>query len=179
VILLKLFVTFFKIGLFTIGGGYAMLALIRQEIVRHGWLTVQEFVDIVGIAEMTPGPIAVNAATFVGYRTAGLGGALLATAGVALPSLISVIAVSYVWEKYKTSKTVQNMFAGIRPIVAGLVGAAAVMVGTATFEALASVSHILLTIVLAGVTFYGVAFRKWDPIKLILASALAGLLLFR
>ena len=85
-ILLKLFVTFFKIGLFTIGGGYAMLALIRQEIVRHGWLTVQEFVDIVGIAEMTPGPIAVNAATFVGYRTAGLGGALLATAGVALPS---------------------------------------------------------------------------------------------
>ena len=67
--------------------------------------------------------------------------------------MISVIAVSYVWEKYKTSKTVQNMFAGIRPIVAGLVGAAAVMVGTATFEALASVSHILLTIVLAGVTF--------------------------
>ena len=78
-ILLQLFYSFFKIGLFTIGGGYAMLAIIQQEIVRYGWLTRAEFVDIVSIAEMTPGPIAVNAATFVGYRSAGLAGALAAT----------------------------------------------------------------------------------------------------
>ena len=178
-ILLKLFVTFFKIGLFTIGGGYAMLALIRQEIVRHGWLTVQEFVDIVGIAEMTLWPHCRQCSHLCRLQNSRIGRRPPCHSRSCLPSLISVIAVSYVWEKYKTSKTVQNMFAGIRPIVAGLVGAAAVMVGTATFEALASVSHILLTIVLAGVTFYGVAFRKWDPIKLILASALAGLLLFR
>ncbi|NLL43966.1 MAG: chromate transporter [Firmicutes bacterium] len=178
-IFLQLFSSFFKIGLFTIGGGYAMLALIRQEIVRHGWLSPQEFVDIVGIAEMTPGPIAVNAATFVGFRTAGFWGALTATAAVALPSLISVIIVSYVWEKYKSSTTVQNMFSGIRPIVVGLVGAAALMVGTATFAVLDSVSHVFWTILLAGLTFYGVAFKKWDPIKLILATALAGLLVFR
>ncbi len=76
------FCLFFKIGLFTIGGGYAMLAIIQEEIIRHGWMTSAEFVDIVGVAEMTPGPIAVNAATFVGYRSAGVAGALIATAAV-------------------------------------------------------------------------------------------------
>lgn len=178
-IFLQLFGAFFKIGLFTLGGGYAMLALIQQEIVRYGWMTPQEFVDVVGIAEVTPGPIAVNAATFVGFRTAGIQGALVATGAVVLPSLISVIIVSRVWAKYKNSPTTQNMFAGIRPVVVGLVAAAAFLVGLATFNALASSIHGLWTLLLAGMTFYGVAFRKWDPIKVLIGAALVGLVVYR
>lgn len=178
-IFMQLFGAFFKIGLFTLGGGYAMLALIRQEIIRYGWLTLQEFVDIVGIAEMTPGPIAVNAATFVGFRSAGVAGALVATSAVVLPSLISVIIVSRVWQKYKNSPVVQHMFAGVRPVVVGLVGAAAVLMGRSTFEVLTSIPQQVVTLILACVVFYGVAFRKWDPIKALIAAALVGLVAFR
>lgn len=178
-IFVQLFGAFFKIGMFTLGGGYAMLALIRQEIVRYGWLTPAEFVDIIGIAEMTPGPIAVNAATFVGFRSAGIGGALVATSAVVLPSLISVIIVSRAWEKYKNSKTVQFMFGGLRPVVVGLVGAAAIQVGSSTLQVLSSMSQQAITLVLAAVTFYLVALRNWDPIKVLLGAALLGLILFR
>jgi chromate transporter len=174
----QLFGAFFKIGLFTLGGGYAMLALIRQEIIRYGWITPAEFVDIVGIAEMTPGPIAVNAATFVGYRSAGIAGALVATSAVVLPSLFSVILVSRAWERYKSSKTVQDMFGGIRPVVVGLVGAAAVMVGGSTLEVLSLLSHQAITLGLAAVTFYGVGFKNWDPIKTLVGAAILGLFIF-
>lgn len=177
-IYVQLFGAFFKIGLFTLGGGYAMLALIRQDIIRYGWLTPAEFVDIVGIAEMTPGPIAVNAATFVGYRSAGIGGALLATSAVVLPSLISVFIISRVWERYKTSQMVQDMFKGIRPVVVGLVGAAAIQVGASTLQVLTSLSHQGMTLLLAAATFYGVAFKKWDPIKVLAGCALIGLFIF-
>lgn len=178
-IFLQLFTAFFKIGLFTLGGGYAMLAMIQQEIVRYGWMTPREFVDVVGIAEMTPGPIAVNAATFVGYRSAGVQGALIATLGVVLPSLISVVIVSRFWEKYKNSEGVQFMFAGIRPVVAGLVGAAAIMVGLATFQHLDGASSSFWTLTIAVTAFYGVGFKKWDPIKVLIGASLVGLLVFR
>lgn len=178
-ILLQLFTVFFKIGLFTIGGGYAMLALIKQEIMRYGWMTAPEFVDVVGIAEVTPGPIAVNAATFIGFRIAGIQGALVATSAVVLPSLISVIIVSKAWEKYKNSKRVQSMFGGIRPVVVGLVGAAAVLVGLATFEYAGALGTQVWTLVLAGGSFYGVAFKRWDPIPVIIGAALIGLFVFR
>lgn len=178
-IFIQLILAFFKIGLFTLGGGYAMLALIQQEIVRYGWMTPQEFVDVVGIAEMTPGPIAVNAATFVGFRSAGFFGALIATFAVVLPSLISVTIISRFWEKYKTSKGVQNMFAGIRPVVAGLVGAAAVMVGKATFEVLDFGSPLFWTLGITIVSFLGVTFKKWDPIKVLIVAALVGLFVFK
>lgn len=156
-----------------------MLALIRQEIVRYGWMTPQEFVDIVGIAEVTPGPIAVNAATFVGFRSGGVWGALIATFAVVLPSLLSVMLVSRVWEKYKSSQPVQFVFAGIRPVVVGLVGAAAIIVGIATFEVLHSLREQLWSLALAVLVFYGVAFKKWDPIKMIIGAALLGLLIFK
>lgn len=178
-ILAQLFLTFFKIGIFTFGGGYAMLALIQQEITTRGWMTAQEFVDVVGIAEMTPGPIAVNAATFAGYRIMGLPGALVATSAVVLPSLISVLIVSKVWEKYKNSKGVQWSFAGIRPVIVGLVGAAAIMVSTATLQSLELEFSKFVTIALAAGVFYGVVFRKWNPIKVLLVCALVGLVVFK
>lgn len=178
-ICLQLFASFFKIGLFTIGGGYAMLALIQEEIIRHGWMSAHEFVDIVGIAEMTPGPLAVNAATFVGYRTAGVPGALLATAAVVLPSLISVLIVSKFWEKYKSSRGVQGIFAGIRPAVAGLIGAAAITVARASLQAAGSGSNLWATLVLALLCFLGVYFKRWDPIKVLLGAGVLGLLIFQ
>ncbi len=177
-IFLQLFFAFFKIGLFTIGGGYAMLAIIQEEIIRHGWMTSAEFVDIVGVAEMTPGPIAVNAATFVGYRSAGVAGALIATAAVVLPSLISVLIVAKVWEKYKSSRGVQGMFAGIRPVVAGLVIGAAVMVARASLQALEGADAGVGTVLLAAAAFLGIYFKKWDPIKILLAAGLLGLIIF-
>lgn len=177
-IFLQLFFAFFKIGLFTIGGGYAMLTIIQQEIVRYGWMTTAEFVDIVGVAEMTPGPIAVNAATFVGYRSAGVAGALVATTAVVLPSLISVLLVAKAWEKYKSSRGVQGMFAGIRPVVAGLVGAAAIMVARASLQTLEGVDAVSGTLLLAVAAFAGVHFKKWDPIKILIAAALLGLIIF-
>lgn len=178
-ILWQLFTSFFKIGLFTIGGGYAMLALIQEEIIRFGWMTPQEFVDIVGIAEMTPGPIAVNAATFIGYRVSGLAGALLATTAVVLPSLISVLIVSKFWARYKSSQGVQAVFAGIRPVVAGLVGAAAVLVGGTSLQVLAPGSIHLPTLVMAIVVFLGLVYRKWDPIRVLVICAVIGLVVFK
>lgn len=176
--ILKLFWAFFKIGSFTIGGGYAMLPLIRQEILRYGWMTPQEFVDIVGIAEMTPGPIAVNAATFVGYRCLGFWGALTATLAVVLPSFISVLAVSKFWTRYQDNQKVQGFFAGIRPTVAGLVGAAALLLGITTFQAISPGSLDFATALIAGGAFVSIYFFKFDPIKVLLTCAVLGLIVF-
>ena len=102
-IYLRLFFSFFKIGLFSFGGGYAMIPMIQKEIEINGWLAASEFVDIIAIAEMTPGPIAINSATFVGYKTAGFFGGMVATMGVALPSIILVFIVSSFF--FKIQKT--------------------------------------------------------------------------
>ena len=100
--LIKLFISFFKIGLFSFGGGYAALALIQQEVVvENGWLGIGEFNDLITISQMTPGPIALNSATFVGQRVAGFPGSLAATIGCILPSAIIVGALSYFYKKYK------------------------------------------------------------------------------
>ncbi|HYE83762.1 MAG TPA: chromate transporter [Clostridia bacterium] len=127
-IYLKLLFTFMKIGLFSFGGGYAMIPLIQKEIESNGWLTSAEFVDIIAISEMTPGPIAVNTATFVGYRTAGLVGGLAATAGVAIPSLVLILLVSKFFFGFRKHPLNTLVFYGIRPVIAGLIVTAAVFV---------------------------------------------------
>ncbi|NMB02201.1 MAG: chromate transporter [Firmicutes bacterium] len=175
----QLFTSFLKIGLFTLGGGYAMLALIQQEILNHGWMTAQEFVDVVGIAEVTPGPIAINSATFVGFRSAGIPGALVASLAVVLPSLISVAIVSRVWEKYKDSQAVKSMFSGVRPVVVGLVAAAGILLSKATLEHAGSLGSQIWTLIIATGVFLGVTVKKWDPIKLIIGAALVGFAIFR
>ncbi|NLJ79557.1 MAG: chromate transporter [Firmicutes bacterium] len=177
-ILLELFLSFFKIGLFTIGGGYAMLALIQKEIVHYGWMTSHEFVDIVGIAEMTPGPIAINAATFIGFRSAGVTGSLIATLAVILPSFISVLAVSRFWGRYKDFSKVQAVFGGVRPAVAGLIMTAAVLLGLASFQAVEA-GFRLRTVLIAAAVFFLIHFRKLDPIKVLLICALIGLFVFK
>lgn len=116
-----LFCTFFKIGAFTFGGGYAMIPMIQKETVeKKGWISDEDILEIIAIAESTPGPIAINSATFVGYRTAGFWGAFCATLGVVLPSFVIILAISYVLREFQQLKVVQYAFNGIRAGVLAL-----------------------------------------------------------
>ena len=117
----KLFTTFLKIGAFTFGGGYAMIPLIQKEAVdKNGWVTDDDILEIIAIAESTPGPIAINSATFVGYRTAGVMGSVAATLGVVLPSFVIIFAISFVLRQFQELKAVQYAFQGIRAGVLAL-----------------------------------------------------------
>ncbi len=118
---LVLFITFFKIGAFTFGGGYAMIPLIQKEVVeRKKWITDDDILEIIAIAESTPGPIAINSATFVGYRVCGFWGSLASTLGVVLPSFCIILAISYVLEQFQSITAVQYAFNGIRAGVLAL-----------------------------------------------------------
>ncbi|MBR6554157.1 MAG: chromate transporter [Clostridia bacterium] len=118
----KLFFNFFKIGLFTFGGGYAMIAVVKETVVdKFGWLTEDEFMEVIAIAESTPGPIAINMATFVGYKKAGVAGSALATAGVVTPSLVIIFLISLFLEPFMANKYVAYAFVGIRCAVAFLI----------------------------------------------------------
>lgn len=117
----KVFATFFKIGAFTFGGGYAMIPLIQKEAAeKHGWVTEDDILDIIAIAESTPGPIAINSATFVGYRACGVLGSVAATLGVVLPSFVLIFAISFVLRQFQALKAVQYAFQGIRAGVLAL-----------------------------------------------------------
>ena len=117
----KVFTTFLKIGAFTFGGGYAMIPLIQKEAVeKHGWVTDDDILEIIAIAESTPGPIAINSATFVGYRTCGVLGSVCATLGVVLPSFFIIFAISFVLRQFQELKAVQYAFHGIRAGVLAL-----------------------------------------------------------
>lgn len=123
-LLFDLFYTFFKIGLFTFGGGYAMLPLIQDEVVRHGWLSIAELVDFVAVSESTPGPFAINISTYVGVETAGVLGALAATMGVVLPSFFVILAVARFYVRFKSSRAVSGVMYGLRAAVVGLLASA-------------------------------------------------------
>lgn len=125
----QLFATFFKIGLFNFGGGYAMISFIQNEVVhKHAWLSVSEFTDIVAVSQVTPGPVGINLATYTGYTAAdGVLGAAVATFAVCLPSFILMLAVGRYFLKYRNSPSVEAVFSGLRPAVIGLIAAAALV----------------------------------------------------
>lgn len=125
-IYLQLFWSFFKIGMFSFGGGYAMIPLIQEEIQAHGWVEAKEFADIVAISQMTPGPIAVNAATYIGVKTAGVLGSVFATLGVSLPSFILIVVIANFLVKFKESRVIESALKGIRPATTGLISSAVV-----------------------------------------------------
>ena len=119
---LKLFWIFFKLGLFTFGGGYAMLPIIQKEIIEnHKWISEEDMLDIVAIAESTPGPISVNTATFVGYKTAGVLGSIFATLGLAIPSLVIIFIISFFYQKFIDNEWVAKAFKGIMGAVTVLI----------------------------------------------------------
>lgn len=123
--LLELFWAFFQIGAMSIGGGYAALPLIRNQVVElHSWLSMTEFTDLITIAEMTPGPIAINGATFVGMQIAGLPGALIATLGCVLPSSAIVLTLAWLYNRYRNLTVIQGILSGLRPAVVALIASA-------------------------------------------------------
>ena len=130
---LTLFWTFFKIGLFTIGGGYAMIPLINAEVVSHNWLTEAQLLDFIAVSESTPGPFAVNIATFVGTTTAGFFGAVCTTLGVILPSLIIIFLIARFFGKLTEKTLVKDAFCGLRPAVVGLIGYAFITLSLQVF----------------------------------------------
>ncbi|MGV8146209.1 MAG: chromate transporter [Alkaliphilus sp.] len=169
---LNLFFVFFRIGAFTFGGGYAMLPLIEREIVFvYQWLTQEEFIDIFAISQMSPGPIAINAATFVGYRFSGVLGALFATFGVVLPSFILVTSLAKIIQKNKDSLYIKGIFAGIRPAVIGLISAACLSMLRIS---VVDYRGIMITLII----FLVLMRTKIHPIILILSSGFLGILLY-
>lgn len=178
----ELFFTFFKIGLFTFGGGYAMIPLVQQEVISHGWLDAETLIHYIAICESTPGPIAVNMATFVGSSQAGLPGAVLATLGVVLPSFIIILLIASVMKGFQQNRFVNAALSGIRPVVAGMIAATGLNVATTClipqFPALASfdVTGALLTVcLLVGMAIWKyVLKKKFSPILLIVFSAALG-----
>lgn len=130
----QLFLSFLQIGLFSFGGGYAALPLIQGQVVDvHGWLGMAEFTDLVTISQMTPGPIAINAATFVGIKTAGMAGAVVSTAGCILPSCIIVTLIAKLYLKYRTMDLLQGILGTLRPAVVAMIASAGISVLTAAF----------------------------------------------
>lgn len=123
--LMQLFFSFIQVGLFSVGGGYAAIPLIQNQIVNiHGLMTLAEFTDLITIAEMTPGPISINSATFVGMRLAGIPGVLLCTLGCILPSFCICLTLAYIYYKYRSVKGVQTVLAALRPAVVALIASA-------------------------------------------------------
>ncbi len=168
-ILIDLFLIYFKIGMFSFGGGYAILAFVQREIIfDHHWMQLDEFIDVVAISQITPGPIAVNAATYVGYKLAGFLGALFATVGVISVSMILIIFAASILEKNKDSKYVKGLFKGLRPAVLGMIAAAVYNIGKSEiFDLKTSVMAILVFLVAIKVRLH--------PVIVILISGIIGI----
>lgn len=186
-IFLQLFYTFFKIGLFGFGGGYAMLSMIQGEVVtRHDWLSSSEFTDIVAISQMTPGPIGINSATYVGYTAVvnagyshgiGILGSAVATCSVVLPSFILMILISKFFLKYQKHPVVASVFDGLRPGVVGLLASAAlVLMNTENFGS--DTYNIITSVAIFASVFIASHKYKVNPILLIILCGITGFILY-
>lgn len=189
IIYLKLIWSYLKIGLFGFGGGYAMLSLIEREIVGHGWISEQMFTDIVAISQMTPGPIGINSATYIGYVAPaendpslasplwGILGSLICTLVVVLPSFILVAKTSHFITKHHESGIIKAIFSGLRPVVVGLIASAALMLMNA--DNFGSTSpQVITSVIICAVSFAIVFFTKIHPILVICLSGLAGWIIY-
>lgn len=197
-IYLQLYWSFFKIGLFSIGGGYASLPLIEKEIVDlHGWLTMTEFTDIITISQMTPGPIAINTSTFVGTQIGGVLGAIIATLGCVSPSFIIVLSLAYIYVKYKNVKVISDVLYGLRPAIVSLIGVAGISIVMLAFfgEKKLNISNFyfdwsgihltikdininLIAILFFGAGFYYLRKYKGNPIYVMIGSGIAGAIIY-
>lgn len=176
-IYIRLFLSFLQIGLFSFGGGYAALPLIQQQVVaKNGWLSMGEFTDLLTISQMTPGPIAVNGATFVGMQIAGIPGAIAATLGCILPSFIIVLLLAVFYKKYGKSKLLQGALAGLRPVVVVLIATAGIDILKLVFRTDAEVNFVGIGLFAAALF----ALRKWklNPVLIMIISGIAGIILF-
>lgn len=175
----QLFLSFLQVGLFSVGGGYAAMPLIQNEAVtKHGWLTLSEFTDLITIAEMTPGPIAVNSATFVGIRVAGFGGALIASLGCIFPSIIIVSLLAFIYYRFKNLSVLQSVLSSLRPAVVALIaGAGLSILNMVAFggEAAAIKNLNWIGVVIFVAAFIVLRKFKCNPIPVMVACGVVGL----
>lgn len=179
---LKLFWSFFQIGLFSIGGGYAAMPLIQNQVVEtHHWLTMTEFADIMTIAEMTPGPIAINSATFVGIQVGGIWGAIIATFGCVVPSSIIVMILANIYYRFRGLDMVQGVLGGLRPAVIAMIASAGIsLFQMAIFETGLSQSMKIdfLAIGIFLTAFLTLRIKKINPIHAMVACGVVGMILY-
>ena len=179
-IYLELLWTFFKIGAFTFGGGYVMVPLIQAEVAAHGWMDATSLVNFIAVSESTPGPLAVNVATYVGAEVGGLFGAICATFGIVLPAFVIILIVAKCYEAFKASKIVKGCMSGLKPAVVGLIGTAAVSIGRTVFFSkglditfFTDISFYVMAAIFA-LSLY-LALKKKSPIIIICIAALLGI----
>ena len=188
-IYLQLFLTFLKVGTFAFGGGYAMLSLIGDSVLKYGWMTEEELLNFVGVETVIPGPIAVNMATYIGYEQGGLLGALLATVGVVLPSFVIILIVAACIKNLLKYPTVKTFIASMRPALGGLIVSVAVTMALTVFFGIDTVSTINLSfdwrtlVVLAVVIAIPIIWKRikkkeFSSILLVVISGIVGMLLF-
>ncbi|MGD9963830.1 MAG: chromate transporter [Candidatus Izemoplasmatales bacterium] len=183
-LLIELFITFFKIGLFTFGGGYAMIPLITEEVVTKNWLIPEQLLDFIAISESTPGPFAINIATFIGYNQQGILGSIFSTAGVILPSFIIILIIAKAFHRFASNKYVIGFLKGVKPIVVGVIFSVAI-----TFL-LKSIFHIsifdikdiefewsTLLIFLVVIVMTRI-WKKIHPVFIVLVSGILGLIIY-
>ena len=184
---LTLFLEFLKIGLFTFGGGYAMIPLIREAVLKHGWLDETQFLNMIGVAEVTPGPIAVNMATYVGSTQAGFLGALLCTLGVILPAFIIMLLISILLKKFMKNRFVQAALGGIKFVAIALIMASAITIFADVLFPYTTNNGVLIApngtaikmfiLIVAGYFLLKVLLKKKPgPISIIIMSAIVGLM---
>ncbi|TDT72272.1 chromate transporter [Hypnocyclicus thermotrophus] len=172
----KLFLTFLKISSFSFGGGLAMLPIIEKEVVKNGWLSTKEFLDIVVVSQMTPGPIVVNSATYVGNSIAGIPGAIFATFGVILPSLIIIISLANLLRTLENNYYKKSFFMSLRPVIISLILYAGIIIAKNTYFINSKINYI--SIILTLVCLYLIKKTNIHPISIILISAIIGIIIF-
>ncbi len=181
-ILLSLFTSFLQIGAFSFGGGYAAMPLIQEQVItRHGWLTMSDFTDLVTVAEMTPGPIAVNGATFVGNQVAGIPGAIAATIGVILPSCIFVTILAWLYTRYRKMRLMQGVLQSLRPAVVAMIFTAGLNILLQVIFKEGIISLAISDIKIRGVLLFAAALaalrvKKANPILVMVCCGIAELI---
>lgn len=180
-IYLVLLVSFLKIGTFTFGGGHAMIPLIQEEVLNHNWMSLEELINFIAISEATPGPFAINIATFVGYKIGGVLGAIITTIGVIFTSFIIILIITKYFEKHKNNKCIKYCMEGIHPVIVGLIATTIISMIIKIFFPNGNVLYTLTTIefwkgICICIISFILAIKKVHPIKIVLISATLGII---
>jgi len=174
----ELFFTFFMIGAFTFGGGYAMLPLVQEEVLRKGWMPLSEIVNFIAISESTPGPFAINIATYIGSEMGGLLGSVCATLGVVMPSFIIILVVARCYDAFRKNKIIAGAMTGLKPAVVGLISAAILSIAKTVLMptgALVMGTALLVSLVIFAIGLFLILKKKAHPVLIIVIGAAMGI----
>ncbi|WP_138419898.1 chromate transporter [Aquibacillus sediminis] len=178
-VLVELFWTFLMIGFVSFGGGYAMIPVIEREVSAHGWMTTQEFTDVIAIAGMSPGPIATNSAIFVGYKTAALPGAIVSALGMVIPSLLIILMIATFFFKFNENRIVKSAFYGLRPIITGLIIYAALRFAITNNVLGGTISWQMISLLaIFSISLFSLIKLRMHPIFVIMLAGICGVLLY-